>query len=140
MKLSVVTTYPGVAEGIYSWSGHPRKIMRHSKDFSVRLVNNSTTRTPATDMLYNTTNGRAHNNSTICCTTNSPPTNKHFLCHTNILTYICRDVGLWHCDVADNDLLYKWRLALSLTFKGHFFLQAPNSCQSVSSSTQFAEP
>jgi len=25
---------------------------------------NSTTRTPATDMLYNTTNGRAHNNST----------------------------------------------------------------------------
>jgi len=27
------------------------------------LVPNSTTRTPATDMLYNTTNGRAHNNS-----------------------------------------------------------------------------
>jgi len=26
---------------------------------------------PATGMLYNTTNGRAHNNSTTCCTTNS---------------------------------------------------------------------
>jgi len=32
-------------------------------------VPNSTTRTPATDMLYNTINGQAHNNSTICCTT-----------------------------------------------------------------------
>ena len=31
---------------------------------TARLVPNSTTRTPATDMLYNTTNGQAHNNST----------------------------------------------------------------------------
>ena len=61
------------------------------------LVPNSTTRTPATD----TTNGRAHKNSTTCCTTNSPPTDK-YLPHPNILT--CRDVGLWHCDVAN--LLY----------------------------------
>ena len=43
---------------------------------------NSTTRTPATDMLYNITNGRAHNNSTTCCTTNSPPTDKN-LTHRN---------------------------------------------------------
>jgi len=50
------------------------------------------------DMLYNTTNGRAHNNSTTCCTTNSLPTDKNFP-HPNILT--CRDVGLWHCDVAN---------------------------------------
>ena len=49
-----------------------------------RLVPNSTTRTPATDMLYNTTNGRAHNNSATCCTTNSPPTDKN-LPHPNIL-------------------------------------------------------
>jgi len=34
---------------------------------------------PATDILYNTTNGRAHNSSTTCCTTNSPPTDK--ICH-----------------------------------------------------------
>ena len=61
------------------------------------FVPNSTTRTPATDMLYNTTNGRAHNNSTTCCTTNSPPTDKR-LPHPNILT--CRDGGLWHCHVA----------------------------------------
>jgi len=39
------------------------------------LVPNSTTRTPATDMLYNTTNGQAHNNSTTCCTTNLPHRN-----------------------------------------------------------------
>ena len=65
------------------------------------LVPNSTTRTPATDMLYNTTNGRAHNNSTTCCTTDSPPTAKN-LPHPNILT--CRDVGLWRCNVAN--LLY----------------------------------
>ena len=58
------------------------------------LVSNSTTRTPATD----TTNGRAHNNSTTCCATNSPQTDKN-LPHPNILT--CRDVGLWHCDVAN---------------------------------------
>jgi len=32
---------------------------------------------PATDMLYNTTNGRAHNDFTTCCTTNSPPTDKN---------------------------------------------------------------
>ena len=51
---------------------------------------NSTTRTPARDMLYNTTNGQAHNNSTTCCTTNSPPTDK-ILPHPNILT--CRDVA-----------------------------------------------
>ena len=31
-----------------------------------------TTRTPATDILYNTTNGQVHNNSTTYCTTNSP--------------------------------------------------------------------
>ena len=29
---------------------------------------------PPTDMLYTITNGRVHNNSTTCCTTNSPPT------------------------------------------------------------------
>ena len=57
---------------------------------------NSTIRTPATDM-YNTTNVRPHNNSATCCTTNSPPTDKN-LPHPNILT--CRDIGLWHCDVA----------------------------------------
>ena len=58
---------------------------------------------PAMDMLYNTTNGQAHNNSTTCCITNknSLPTDKN-LPHPNILT--CRDVGLWHCDVAN--LLY----------------------------------
>jgi len=39
------------------------------------LVPNSSIRTPATDMLYNTTNGRAHNNSTACCTTNLPHRN-----------------------------------------------------------------
>ena len=33
------------------------------------------TRTPATDMLYNTTDGRAHNNSTTCCATNLPHRN-----------------------------------------------------------------
>jgi len=49
---------------------------------------------PATD----TTNGRAHKNSTTCCTTKSPPTEKNSP-HPNILT--CRDVGLWHCDVAN---------------------------------------
>jgi len=65
----------------------------------VALVPNSTTRTPATDMLYNTTNGRAHNNSTTCCTTNSPDKTNKNLPHPNILT--CRDVGLWHCDVAN---------------------------------------
>jgi len=46
----------------------------------------------------NTAIGRAHNNSTTCCTTNSPPTDKN-LPHSNILT--CRDFGLWHCDVAN---------------------------------------
>ena len=49
---------------------------------------------PATDI----TNGRAHNNSTTCCTTNSPLTGKNWP-HPNILT--CRDVGLLHCDVAN---------------------------------------
>ena len=43
----------------------------------------------------------AHSNSTTCCTTNSPPTDKN-LPHPNIWT--CRDVGLCHCDVAN--LLY----------------------------------
>jgi len=38
-------------------------------------VPNSTTRTSAADMLYNTTNGRAHNNSTTCCATNLPHRN-----------------------------------------------------------------
>ena len=63
-----------------------------------KLDPNSTTGTPATDVLYNTTNGQAHNNSTTCCATNSPPTDKN-LPHHNILA--CRDVGLWHCDVAN---------------------------------------
>jgi len=49
--------------------------------------------------MYNSTNGRAHNNSTTCCTTNSPPTDKN-VPHPNIVT--CRDVGLCrHCDVAN---------------------------------------
>ena len=52
----------------------------------------STTRTPATDMLYNTTNGRAHNSSTTCCTTNSPPTDKN-LPHPNILTWHVEMLG-----------------------------------------------
>ena len=47
---------------------------RTTKEFN-RLVPNSTTRTPATDMLYNTINGKAHNNSTTCCTTNLPHRN-----------------------------------------------------------------
>jgi len=42
-----------------------------------------------------------YNNSATCCTTNSPQTDKN-LPHPNIWT--CRDVGLWHCDVAN--LLY----------------------------------
>ena len=50
--------------------------------------------TPPTDAI----NGQAHNNSTTRCTTNSPQTDKN-LPHPNILT--CRDVGLWHCDVAN---------------------------------------
>jgi len=33
--------------------------------------------------LYNTTNGWAHNNSTTCCTTDSPPTDKN-LVHPNL--------------------------------------------------------
>jgi len=41
---------------------------------------------------------QAHNNSTTCCTTDSPQTDKN-LPHLNILT--CRDVGLWHCNVAN---------------------------------------
>ena len=66
------------------------------------LVPNSTTRTPATDMLYNTTNGRAHNNSIqLVVQQIHQPTDKN-LPHHNILT--CRDVELWHCDVAN--LLY----------------------------------
>jgi len=44
-------------------------------------------------MLYNTTNGRAHNNiSTTCCTTNSPPTDRN-LPHPNILT--CLVAACW---------------------------------------------
>ena len=39
---------------------------RRLQALAFALVPNSTTRTPATDMLYNTTNGRAHNNSTTC--------------------------------------------------------------------------
>ena len=46
-------------------------------------------------------NGRTHNNSTTCCATNLPPTDKNLLL-PNILT--CQDVELWHCDVAN--LLY----------------------------------
>jgi len=58
-----------------------------------RLDPNSTTRTPATDMLYSITNGQAYSNSTTCCTTNSPPPTK--ICHIamtepNIST--CQDV------------------------------------------------
>ena len=39
------------------------------------LVPNSTTRTPATDILYSNNNGQAHNNSTTSCTTNLPDRN-----------------------------------------------------------------
>ena len=48
-----------------------------------QLVPNSTTRSPAMDMLYNTINGQAHNNSITCCTTKLPqsqcqsPTSRH---------------------------------------------------------------
>jgi len=56
--------------------------IHHSASFVIpRLGRNSSTRTPATD----TTNGRAHNNSTTCCTTKSPPTDKN-LPHPSILT------------------------------------------------------
>ena len=56
-------------------------------------------RTPAT----NITNGHHQRTSSqqfynLCCTTKSPPTDKN-LPHPSILT--CRDVGLWHCDVAN---------------------------------------
>ena len=44
-------------------------------DSTTLLMPNSTTRTPDTDMLYNTTNGQAQNNSTACCTTNLPHRN-----------------------------------------------------------------
>jgi len=46
-----------------------------------KLVTDAKCRTPLhwhrlyTDMLYNTTNGRARNNSTTCCTTNLPHRN-----------------------------------------------------------------
>ena len=45
------------------------KCKQHGQRSAVwaKYVPNSTTRTPATDMLYNITNGRAHNNSTTCC-------------------------------------------------------------------------
>jgi len=42
---------------------------------SAYLVPNSTTWTPAADVLYNTTNGQAHKNSASCCTTNLPHRN-----------------------------------------------------------------
>jgi len=75
--------------------GQQRTSFWKNVNFVVRLsAKLHYTRTPATD----TTNGRAHNNSTTCCTTNSPPTDKN-LPHSNILT--CRDVGLWHCNVAN---------------------------------------
>jgi len=49
-------------------------------------------RTPPTD----TTNGRAHN-STTCCTTNSPSTDKNLL-HPNILTLSrCCELVRWCC-------------------------------------------
>jgi len=53
------------------------------------LVPNSTIRTPATDMLHNTTNGQAPNNSTLVV---------QQICHIaipkpNIST--CQDVGMW---------------------------------------------
>jgi len=51
------------------------RLTRSQTECRDHLVPNSTTRTPATDMLYNTTNGRAHNNSTTCCTTNLPRCN-----------------------------------------------------------------
>jgi len=79
-----------------TWHSHSN----HKSVLWLPLVPNSTTRTPAAEMLYNT-NGRSHNNSTTCFTTKSPPTDKN-LPHPTILT--CRDVGLWHCDVAN--LLY----------------------------------
>jgi len=57
----------------------------------VPLVPNSTRRTPATDMLYNTTNGQAHNNSTTCCATNLP----HRNARTQHLDMSTQDVGMW---------------------------------------------
>jgi len=51
----------------------------------IHLEPNSTTRTPATNTSYE------HHQRT-------PPTDKN-LPYPNILT--CRDVGLWHCDVAN---------------------------------------
>ena len=45
--------------------------LRNKRGIDCQLPN-STTRTPATDMLHNTTNGRAHNNSTTCCTCKFP--------------------------------------------------------------------
>ena len=85
------------------------------------LVPDSTTRTPVTDMLYNTPTDELTNNSTTCYTTNSPPTDKN-LPHPNILT--CRDVGLWHCDEANFcplmvNLLYKsCRIVVNLSVGG----------------------
>ena len=50
---------------------------------------------PATDMLYNTTNGRAHNNSTTCCTTDSPPTDRN-VPRSNILTSMLGSgIAMW---------------------------------------------
>jgi len=40
-------------------------------------------------MLYNTTNGQAHNNSTTCCTTNLP----HIWRKTVLTTYVIRAIG-----------------------------------------------
>ena len=59
-----------------------------------RLVPNSTTQTPATDMLYNTTNGQAHNNSTTCCTTNLPHRNARAQ-HLDM----SRHFGMWQISV-----------------------------------------
>jgi len=52
---------------LFQWMRRRRAVQRCAK----RLMTNSTKRTPATDM-YNTTNGRARNDSATCCTTNLP--------------------------------------------------------------------
>ena len=49
-------------------------------------------------MLYNTTNGQAHNNSTTCCTTNSPPTDRN-LQHRNARAQHLDMSRCWEWDV-----------------------------------------
>ena len=54
------TIYDHANRSFIFWQGVRKKVIRAKLHY---------TRTPAADMLYNTTNGRAHNNSTICSTT-----------------------------------------------------------------------